>query len=241
MFDVHTHILPGIDDGSKDPETSLRMMEMMKEQGVELVVATPHYYCLDFTPEQQQQRALDARGKLEAAWQEKYGSLADMPELRNGSEIYLAESLQNVKELKRLKFTGTDLMLFEMPFNGYREWIPNLLGLLAGRAKGRPVFAHINRYLGLYGMKNIALLEQVPEAIFQFNTECFDDRACVKFMISLLKQGRTVFFASDCHGVHRRPPDMGGKMPELEKRLGRKFSADYLNDLKRRQADLLGA
>ena len=44
IIDFHTHILPGIDDGSRDIDTSCRMLEMAAEQGVELIVATPHFY-----------------------------------------------------------------------------------------------------------------------------------------------------------------------------------------------------
>ena len=44
MIDFHTHILPGIDDGAKDVSVSAAMLEMEKEQGVNEIVLTPHYY-----------------------------------------------------------------------------------------------------------------------------------------------------------------------------------------------------
>ena len=44
ITDYHTHVLPGIDDGSKDAETSLEMLIQLKEQGIERVIATPHFY-----------------------------------------------------------------------------------------------------------------------------------------------------------------------------------------------------
>ncbi|HOR22980.1 MAG TPA: capsular polysaccharide biosynthesis protein, partial [Ruminococcus sp.] len=44
LTDLHCHILPGIDDGAKDREMSLAMLDMMKEQGVGRAVATPHFY-----------------------------------------------------------------------------------------------------------------------------------------------------------------------------------------------------
>ncbi len=42
--EYHCHILPGIDDGAHNPEMSLEMLEMMRMQGIERVVATPHFY-----------------------------------------------------------------------------------------------------------------------------------------------------------------------------------------------------
>ena len=44
IIDVHCHILPGVDDGAKDIETSLAMLEASRDQGVQCMVATPHFY-----------------------------------------------------------------------------------------------------------------------------------------------------------------------------------------------------
>ena len=44
VVDFHSHILPNIDDGSKNLETSLRMLTESKRQGVDLMIATPHFY-----------------------------------------------------------------------------------------------------------------------------------------------------------------------------------------------------
>ena len=44
MTDLHTHILPGMDDGAKTPEESLQMLRMERDQGVDTVVLTPHFY-----------------------------------------------------------------------------------------------------------------------------------------------------------------------------------------------------
>ena len=43
-IDFHTHILPGIDDGSRNVEMSLRMLAAQREQQVDEIVATPHLH-----------------------------------------------------------------------------------------------------------------------------------------------------------------------------------------------------
>ena len=43
-LDIHSHILPGIDDGSKDWEMTKQMLKMAYEQGVRQMIATPHNY-----------------------------------------------------------------------------------------------------------------------------------------------------------------------------------------------------
>ena len=44
VIDFHSHILPGIDDGSRNVETSIGMLRMCKEHGVDTMIATPHFY-----------------------------------------------------------------------------------------------------------------------------------------------------------------------------------------------------
>ena len=43
MIDIHTHILPGMDDGARDVRESLAMIDLLKKQGVAGAVLTPHY------------------------------------------------------------------------------------------------------------------------------------------------------------------------------------------------------
>ena len=67
MIDVHTHILPGIDDGSKSVEMSLEMLRILASQGVTTVVATPHFYATRNNPEsfyEDRQRAREQLGQL---------------------------------------------------------------------------------------------------------------------------------------------------------------------------------
>ena len=50
--DFHSHVVPGVDDGSKNTEMSLEMLRRMRRQGTDLVVATPHYYVGRTAPEE---------------------------------------------------------------------------------------------------------------------------------------------------------------------------------------------
>ena len=47
FFDIHSHILPNVDDGAKTIEDSLELLKLLKEQGVTAVLATPHFYPQD--------------------------------------------------------------------------------------------------------------------------------------------------------------------------------------------------
>ena len=239
MIDLHTHILPGIDDGSRDAETSVRMMEMMIEQNVDVISATPHYYCLDATPEERRATAEAAYGQLTAAWKERHPEKPELPELRIGFEVYLANSLDSVKKPELLKISGTELILIELPFSGYHGWMPRLAELVAGRAGARPVFAHIDRYLEMYGRRMTEELEAIPRAAFQFNSDSFESRDTLKYMYSLIKRGYTIFWASDCHGAHHSVPDLGNTLPGLRNKLEKKFSPSVYEAIEERQYRLM--
>jgi protein-tyrosine phosphatase len=240
MIDLHTHILPGIDDGSPDSGISVEMMEMMIAQNVDTVVATPHYYCLDCSPAEHAEKAKGAYRRFLEAWQETHGEDARLPEMRFGAEIYLVNSLENVSDPELLKISGSDLMLFELPFSGFHGWMPRLVDLVAGKAGGRPVFAHIDRYLGMLRSGDLEELEEVPRAAFQFNSDAFKNRKALKYMYSLIKRGKTVFWASDCHGARHRAPDLGETLPELKKAVSKKFSSEIFDAIEERQYSLLG-
>lgn len=81
MIDFHSHILPGIDDGSRDIEMSLRMLESSLRQGVTAIALTPHFYADNDTPE----RFLKRRDESFRELQRVSGS---RPRLLKGAEVY---------------------------------------------------------------------------------------------------------------------------------------------------------
>ena len=117
MIDFHSHILPGIDDGSENVETSLQMIAALKEQGVDTICATSHFYATERTP----QRFLFRR---EEAFEALKASLpADAPKILLGAEVLYFPGIAHMEELPELCLEGTNLLLLEMPFErcyGYR-------------------------------------------------------------------------------------------------------------------------
>ena len=108
MIDFHTHILPGIDDGSRSTDESIQMLRAMPE--VTHVVATPHFYAWENTPE----RFLRRRT---AAWEQLRERLDDTaPDIRLGAEVCYFEGICRSDELHSLCIEGTNMLLLEMPF-----------------------------------------------------------------------------------------------------------------------------
>ena len=88
MTDLHTHILPGMDDGAPDVETSLAMLREEARQGVDTVVLTPHFYRDRERPEHFLARRARAADRLNSAIQALPGEeRRAMPRLILGAEV----------------------------------------------------------------------------------------------------------------------------------------------------------
>ena len=100
-IDFHSHILPGIDDGSKDIEESVKLLDDMAADGVDVVVATPHFYCMKKTIEKFLSRRDEAYEKLRPYIKPEH------PKILLGGEILYDHSLVGHEDLPLLTMQGT--------------------------------------------------------------------------------------------------------------------------------------
>ena len=110
MIDIHTHILPHMDDGAKDSATALRMLDMSIAQGVETVVFSPHYYGKSRSP----QKFLEARG---AMYEHIRARIPEGIKTRLAAEVHFTgvNSIDE-EEMCSLAIEGTEYLLVEFPF-----------------------------------------------------------------------------------------------------------------------------
>ena len=114
LTDYHCHILPGIDDGSPDAETSLAMIEMMRTQGVERIIATPHFYA-------HEERSLT---EYLIRREEAFDSIADFAVIKNiflGAEIAIEHGISMISGIDKLAMEESDMILLELPFRDYED------------------------------------------------------------------------------------------------------------------------
>ncbi len=224
ITDIHTHILPKIDDGAKDTETALKLLQMMKKQGIKNVIATPHFYAFETNIE----KFLDARNAayqrvIKAAKEQKI----KIPEIKLGAEVYYFNGIGNSEGIRELVLGNSNFVLFELA-NGpisdsvVRDVIGlyNNLGLL-------PVFAHIERFAHEKGFKKLVELADEGMALFQINAESVLEHPYKRITTKLIKQGLVSFLGTDTHSLNRRPPKMEAALKEIEGR----FGADVKNRL----------
>ena len=213
MTDFHAHFLPAVDDGSDGVTTSLRMLELWREQQIERICATPHFYAERTTPERFLRRRESAYKRLTAAMEEG----EEYPRILLGAEVRFFNGI-SAKELPELCLEGTNLLLLEMPFT---RWTERILGEVADICRRNivPVAAHLERYVGF---NNNQILNRFTDLdiLVQCNAEYFISRRSTRKALSMLRDGRVHFLGSDAHNIKDRAPNLGSALVLIRKKLG---------------------
>lgn len=217
LVEMHSHIIPGIDDGSQHIETSLKMIAKLQEQGAEKIVLTPHYYSDDISLDDFLRRRYNAFNALLKALPP--GS----PKLIPAAEVYISRYLFNNDNLKELCIGSSNYALIEHPFSAnFDENDYNRLMNLYYDYGIKPVLAHIERYRPL--IEDTYLLEEFIEmgALVQVNINSFVDapRSVRKKLFKLLDTGHIHVIGSDCHNLDSRPPEYEKGIKAIIKKSG---------------------
>lgn len=218
IIDFHSHILPGIDDGSRDLDTSMAMLEQIRAQQTDILIATPHFYATQDRIDtflQHRQQAYDAFCKAIAGrgW-------TDYPQILTGSEVAFFNGISRSEEICRLTIEGTDLLLLEMPFALWNEHIiEEVSGLIQDRHL-RIMIAHLDRFIRMPGNKKyIRQLLELPVYV-QLNAECLTDWRHRHIFLKMLEEGTAHVLGSDCHGAHHRVPNLKAGRDMIQKKKG---------------------
>lgn len=202
LCDLHSHILPAMDDGCKTVEESCRVLEMCAQQGVAFLAATPHYYAEETVDAFLARRAA-AMEQLEKAMQGR-----ERPKLCLGAEVAYYPALLQEEAIESLCIGRSNYLLLEMPFS---RWTPSVLRTVRALRHEQgvvPVLAHIERFSA---MADRSMVDELVESgvLIQMNAEFFLDAHTHRQAVKLLRRGMVDVLGSDCHGAEHRPPNLG--------------------------------
>lgn len=200
LTDHHSHILPGIDDGSKNVKMSLEMIRTLKEQGVERIVATPHFYAhredgIDAYL-QKRQNAFDALMQQNPA----------VSNIILGAEVAIERGISELDGIQKLAFQGTDYILLEFPYTSFANWMIEEIENITYNFKLTPIIAHLHRYTDDYSKEQMQSVLAL-NALIQFNNEVFETWSGKRFLKSVISSGHEILFGSDTHNMKSRKPN----------------------------------
>ncbi|WP_249029429.1 tyrosine-protein phosphatase [Tannockella kyphosi] len=213
MIDFHSHILPGIDDGSDSIETTIQMLKESKKQGVEYMIATPHYYPMNISLQDFISNRKKAKDKVDAIMDDS------MPKLLLGAEVYYYYGISSLgTDIHSLCVEGTNVLLLELPMCSFTQEHISEVIKLQNQCGLTVVLAHIERYIGFSGNKDVFMYLKEQGILFQVNATFFMNHKTRRYALSLLKQGYIDALGSDCHNMTSRNPNLLLAMNYLEKK-----------------------
>lgn len=216
MIDMHSHCLPGIDDGAKNIEQSLQMLSDSYNQGVRLCAATPHLIIhkqkdLDLFLKERK----EAFDKLKAAISEDGGNY---PEIILGAEVYLDNDLSACEGLEKACYTGTNYILLEFPMDGinprWTDWVYEM-----NRRGLKVLVAHVDRYP--YWEKMMADFSGL-DVNYQVNASRFIRFSDKRLVKHLFDYGHKYIISSDMHNTKTRKCNMEEAYNKALKKYGKK-------------------
>lgn len=197
-IDVHSHLLPGIDDGVESFEEALEILKVFKALGYKKVITTPHVMVEFYpnTPEIINEKLATLKEAVR---------LADLDiVVEAAAEYYLDEAFLALLDTpEKLMVFGENYILFETPFINEPVFLKEAVFKMSALGL-QPVLAHPERYM--FVQANPGILEQLAErnVLFQCNINAIDGyyspvaEKTAKFM---LNKGMVSFLGSDCHNI----------------------------------------
>lgn len=218
LTDLHTHILPGIDDGARDLEMALRMLRAQKASGVERVALTPHFYPLRQEPEEFLQKRQQAYDLLRTGWNEM-----TMPRLRLGAEVHFSPSLADM-DLRRLSLDKTDYLLLELSDTVLPPFLEPVLQHMLDQGI-IPILAHIER-CAYFAEKPARLLRLIEQgALAQISLRILPNKKIQKFADICLQKNAAQIIASDIHTIGEEKSALGELLEDINEETVRKAEA----------------
>ena len=229
ICDLHCHVLPGMDDGCRSVEESIRVMEESARQGVGAMMATPHYY-----PRETVESFLSRRHAAYSQLNEIIkGKKKNLPVLNLGAEVAWHNGLIYEERLEELCFGKSNYMLLEMPFAKWSSSVLADVRKLGSMRNIRVIIAHLERYLQIQDKKMIeALLDM--DVMIQMNGEYILGFWTQRKAAQMLKNGFVHVLGSDSHNMDRRAPNLG----ETCRKLSQMGVEDVLLDIQETSSEI---
>lgn len=225
IIDVHSHILPGLDDGAKNLEQSKKMLDIAAEQNIHKIIATPHFMPEHKNPSKE--KVLEKLTKLQEYSDRQGYGITLLP----GQEIYYHEEVPDLlEEGKIITLANSDYVLVEFsPMDDFR-YIRNSLAQIQN-VGFKPIIAHVERYENicrkpfnkLKELRDMGVMIQVNMA----SVEGKMGKKLQKSVLSMMKKQYVDLLGTDAHSDGSRAP----YTCNCKAILCRKCPADYIEKL----------
>lgn len=203
FVDIHSHILPGIDDGPVTIAESVQMANIAYKQGICTIVCTPH-------AQRDYDKLIGVATEKKQLLQDKLINYGIPVTLHLGFEVLVCEPLMQYGDLNRLSFQmgGRPYVLLEFGHAKFPGFLDEILYLLKTE-NIRPILAHPERYA--YLQDNITFIRNLKDrgVLMQINAGSVTGeygQAVQLFVRKIIKSGLADYLATDMHSSSKKGP-----------------------------------
>lgn len=226
--DLHTHILPQMDDGSDGIYTSIMLLEQLSSQGVSSVCFSPHYYA-------QNESILHFCERRSAAFEE-LRQQGEMMRYFLAAEVAFFPKISQCRELDLLCIQGTKTLLLEMPFFEWNNYLVDEVISLVYDRNYYVIVVHPERFLfSDVNRKALQRLSELPIG-FQVNADTIFRWKSRKMGLRLLQHSQIPLLGSDCHNLTTRAPHIG----QAYEMIGKKLGSGFVKEINQNAREALG-
>lgn len=214
MIDFHSHVLPSMDDGSQSVEESKQMLEEMQKQGVDIVVATPHFDMRQEGPDEFLLRRKQAMEMLAEVIP------TDTQVIVGAEVLYCGVPLHTLDQLEQLCIGNTRYLLIETIIQEWADDFYSEMQYLMLQRNITPILAHMERYYFIG--KNREMIHRLNDSgvVLQMNAEAFLKPGMSRKALKILKREPIRLLGSDCHNTSLRPPNLREACERIGKAVG---------------------
>ncbi len=213
-IDIHTHILPNVDDGAKSMNEALEILRTLKRRGIEAVALTPHFY------PHSENSIHDYKARIDERFCEIKKELSpDIPELFLGSEVFTFDGISGMEEVKNLCIGNSNHAIIELPYSKITSKTVEDIISLNLKFGIVPILAHIERYSRFDNFREVLALISDGYAKGQVNADSLLHFKTRRDALGLIHGGFVHFIASDTHSL-KLMPDIKEALNVVRRKLG---------------------
>ena len=226
MIDIHSHLIPNVDDGAKSPEETIELIKEAREAGITDIILTPHYIINSY--EQNAETLILLKDKL----QQIINSENIKVNLHIGMEVYITDNLVEIlKQNKILTLAGSKYLLMELPLNTNVQYLDMVIFKLIEN-NIIPIIAHPERYK--FVQEDPSKVRELIESgcLIQSNIGSIlgiYGKKAKKTIKYLLKNDLINFIATDNHRKYTIYPLLEKGIKKIEKITGKEKAEELTN------------